>query len=250
MKTTKIGDGVLRVMSTCLTVEDGRVRIEGHLDRKMYENVNKVLVALGGRWDRKAKAHVFEHPESIGERLDSVIETGEVSTARDLGWFPTPDVIADKVIAAAALDPGHLVLEPSAGTGALAKKIRATCPMIVCVEIHAERARVLMEHGFEVRCENFLDAPIMQVFDRVVMNPPFSPGRADIDHVIRAFSMLRPEGRLVAIVSGGILFREDKRSVSFRSLVADHRGTIEALPEGAFAESGTTVRTALVTMVR
>jgi hypothetical protein len=44
-------------------------RIEGmslflppkQLERKLYESVNKALVALGGKWNKKAKAHLFDH---------------------------------------------------------------------------------------------------------------------------------------------------------------------------------------------
>ena len=30
------------------------------LDRKLYQSVNKVFADLGGKWDRKTKAHRFE----------------------------------------------------------------------------------------------------------------------------------------------------------------------------------------------
>ena len=84
-------------------------------------------------------------------------------------------------------------------------------------------------------------------FDRVVMNPPFQ-GKQDTQHITRAFGFLRPGGRLVAIAGAGVKSNEWKETREFRRLVRLHNGDIEDLPEGAFAESGTNVRTVLITM--
>lgn len=70
---------------------------------------------------------------------------------------------------------------------------------------------------------------------------------ADLDHVTHAVKFLRPGGTLVAIVAGGVLFRDNARTEAFRVMVADRGGTIEALPEDTFKAAGTSVRTALVT---
>jgi len=84
-------------------------------------------------------------------------------------------------------------------------------------------------------------------FDRVVMNPPFS-GRADIAHVRHAHSFLRPGGRLAAIMSNGVAFREDRLAREFREFVAANDGVISPNPDGAFLESGTGVRTVTVVL--
>jgi 16S rRNA G1207 methylase RsmC len=84
-------------------------------------------------------------------------------------------------------------------------------------------------------------------YDRVVMNPPFA-GQDDIRHVMHAFSFLKPNGRLVAIMSAGVLFRANKLTTAFRDLVADNSGAIEPLPDGSFRSSGTAVNTCIVTL--
>jgi 16S rRNA G1207 methylase RsmC len=86
-------------------------------------------------------------------------------------------------------------------------------------------------------------------FDRVAMNPPFADG-ADVVHVTRAFGMLAPGGKLVAIMSAGVEFRSDKKTVAFRELVAANGGTIERLPEDSFRESGTSVRTVIAEITK
>ena len=42
-------------------------------------------------------------------------------------------------------------------------------------------------------------------YDRIIMNPPFS-NRQDAEHVRHAYELLRPNGRIVAIMGEGVFF--------------------------------------------
>ncbi len=53
----RVEDDVLAVLSRAETNGNALVLI-GQLDRLMYERTNKVLEAAGGKWNRKAKAHM------------------------------------------------------------------------------------------------------------------------------------------------------------------------------------------------
>ena len=64
-----------------------------------------------------------------------------------------------------------------------------------------------------------------QYYSRVIMNPPFSHGQ-DIRHILRAFSLLRPGGVLVAVCLNGP--RQQEKLLPF----SDIR---EELPRGTFA---------------
>jgi type I restriction-modification system DNA methylase subunit len=79
------------------------------------------------------------------------------------------------------------------------------------------------------------------------MNPPFAK-QADIRHVMHAMAFLAPQGRLVSVMASGVTFRTNALTENFRELMKAHNGTIEALPESTFAESGTNVNTVIVTM--
>ena len=57
--TDTIPEEVLTVLST-VEIEGNNVRITAQLDRKLYLAVNKVLDRIGGTWNKKAKAHVFD----------------------------------------------------------------------------------------------------------------------------------------------------------------------------------------------
>lgn len=253
----KLNSEVLAVLDAA-RVEGTQVLLTGQLDRKLYVAVDKALQACGFTWNRKAKAHVAPTGVDAAERLDSAILSGSVVTDADEGFFPTPPELVDRLIVAAGIDERTCrVLEPSAGTGAIALGVRRASPQTAlwCVEKNALRARKLsMELDrvggpFNVVVTDFLNWSAGLDIDAVVMNPPFARGQ-DVQHVTHAFELLRPGGRLAAIMSAGVTFRQNTRETQFRALVEAHGGTIETLPEGAFKASGTAVRTVLVSMTK
>ena len=66
------------------------------------------------------------------------------------------------------------------------------------------------------------------------MNPPFEK-QADIDHVTAAFKLLKPGGILVTIMSAGVLFRENKKTVVFREqIMGPNQVYLDDLPAGTF----------------
>lgn len=213
----------------------------GQLDRKLYTRTNEVLEALGGKWNRGAKAHVFG--EDCSDVIEAAIETGTFTRPSDMGWFPTPPALAKKVVDYAEVRRNASVLEPSAGEGAIALAAQADGGVVDCYEIDRGRFDKLTALGFATVLGDFLLAEPIPRYDCVTMNPPFAK-RADIAHVLHARKFLRPGGLLVAIMSGGIVFREDRLTQDFRAECE----TIESLPEGSFSASGTEVNTAIVTM--
>ncbi|ENT5164398.1 PLxRFG domain-containing protein [Pseudomonas aeruginosa] len=79
-------------------------------------------------------------------------------------------------------------------------------------------------------------------YDRIVMNPPFSKGR-DIQHVQHAYSLLKPGGRLVAVMSEGAFFQSNKAAENFRAWLDGLGATSERLPEGSFMDPALPVNT-------
>ncbi len=262
----RIDQDVLEVLSTCsVGTTPGLLPGEGsqvflpprQLDRKLYLRVNEVLEALGGKWNRKAKAHTFVGDVAV--KLDDVIVTGEVDRPADFGFFPTPPALALHVASRARLHDVEgrapiRVLESSAGQGALVTEVlRYSRAEVTAVELLPANFKLLkalegprlkvLEGDFLKMSRGELGAP----FNRVVMNPPFAR-QQDIAHVLYAHSMLAPGGRLVSVMSGGVLFRSDRRSVDFRLYVDRVGGSIEALPDSSFKASGTEVRTCLAVL--
>lgn len=241
----KVDVEVLAVLSRA-QVEGGALILVGQLDRRLYERTNKVLEAAGGKWNRKAKAHVFDR--DAADAVDQIILTGEITIPQDFGYFPTPSPIVARLIELADIVPGMRVLEPSAGQGHIACAMSHTAT-VDCVELLPANAAVIEADGYAnaLHVGDFLALEPSPIYDRVVMNPPFEK-QADIRHVMHALQFLTPDGRLVSVMAAGVLFRDNCLTSDFRALVEARGGDIEECPEGAFKESGTLVRTVIVTI--
>lgn len=79
-------------------------------------------------------------------------------------------------------------------------------------------------------------------YDRIIMNPPFSD-RRDVQHVQHAYELLKPGGRLVAIMGEGSFFGQDKKAQEFRDWLESVGGTDEKLAEGTFMDLSLPVNT-------
>lgn len=243
----KIERDVMAVLSVA-EVSGSALTLVGQLDRKLYERTNKVLEAAGGKWNRKAKAHVFDGEAAA--RVDQMLLTGEVVIPKDeFEFFPTPTNVVDQLLSLADIRRGMRVLEPSAGRGAIAIPCFEAGGLVDCYELMPANYKLLAadDRLEEVNEVDFLAVEPNPIYDRVVMNPPFSR-QSDIKHVQHALRFLKPEGRLVAIMAAGVEFRQDKLATGFRALVEERGGEIERLPEGSFKDSGTGVNTVVVTI--
>ena len=206
-----------------------------------------------GKWNRKAKAHVFDSDPT--DRLNNIIEFSVLDPKVKTGYFPTPIEIIDKMIELANLEKQQLILEPSAGQGHIADRI---CKVIgisryeiyIC-EVLPENKVILEDKGYYPIRGDFMEFAQKHGakgwrFDRIVMNPPFSL-QTDVDHVTAAFDLLAYDGILVAIMTAGVMFRENKKTVEFRNNIMEpHQTYLEHLPSGTFKESGTMVNTIIL----
>lgn len=230
--------------------------------KDLVEKVNKLLADYYGAGLGWGKAEQEDPERPFAGAIERV-------PAKNFGLFPTPDGLADKVIEAAKLysDAPLRILEPSAGTGQLARraarveytdyksngrKTRLAGHRVTCVEIQPELAVALKEEEIYARvlCRDFLTVTPEPVYDRILMNPPFSAAQSDIDHVYHAWSFLKPGGILVAIMSAGAEFRDTKKAVAFRALMEKNGARWRDLPAGSFAEAGTYVNTILLVVHR
>ena len=192
-----------------------------------YEAAEAAVVIFMQRYGRGMRTNAGAGPDGprrMLAMLDAVAALEPSHTRRSeeqvrLQQFSTPLPLAYAALQAAAIRPGDIVLEPSAGTGMLA--VMAECALgkgaaghLHLNEYGRTRARLLTQL-FPQAVVTAFDAEA--IADRlrdvrptvVLMNPPFSvsPGvdrirhDADLRHVRSAVSMLPPGGRLVTITS-------------------------------------------------
>ena len=177
-----------------------------------------------GRGMRRTCGAGADGPRRMLSMLEAVAALEPSHTRRSeeqvrLQQFSTPLPLAYAALQAAAIRPGDVVLEPSAGTGMLA--VMAQCALgtsvtgNLCLNEYAQTRARLLTRLFPGAVVTAFNAEA--IGDRlpdvqptvVLMNPPFSatPGvdritrDADLRHVRSAASMLPPGGRLVTITS-------------------------------------------------
>lgn len=217
------------------------------LDRKLYEAVNKVIEAAGGKWSKKQQAHVFTIDPRV--ELGLALETNVIidkakAHKKERQAFYTPAATARDVAVLADVFERE-VLEPQAGHGALAKACRDLgAKLIWCRDIDTEAINALQAAGFLAEQGDFLEtypASEFARYERIVMNPPFTR-KADAKHVRHAYThWLKTGGLLTAIVCDDGQDRSDIRGIDSTTFKI-----VQRLPAGTFKESGTQIATLVI----
>lgn len=173
-----------------------------------------------------------------GARTEDPIKKAEraiIGQKVGIDFFPTPVATASRMADLARIGKGDRVLEPSAGNGNLADAARAKGAEVDVLEISSQLRDILKAKGYNVVDHDFESFSPAEKYDAVIMNPPFS-SRKDAEHIQRAFTMLKPGGRLVAIAGEGVFFGSDAKAVQFREWLDSHGADVEQLEQNTFKD--------------
>ncbi len=186
--------------------------VDNPLSKKDYAALKRVISELRGTWNRKAQASLFTYDPTVA--IANYLNTGYIPPKNPHHLFITqPDeigIMLDDMIV--GLREFKRMLEPNAGTGAIADALRLRCPdaEIDCAEIDAELRAALAER-FNIIGDDFLKVTPTGDYDLVVMNPPFH-GVTYQKHVRHAWKFLREAGELLSIVPSAFLFDDKFRN--------------------------------------
>ena len=183
------------------------------LDNALEKRAYDVLKSIGGVVEKYTERGLSFHSREMererfvfdykfADAYRHIVFNGCLPDKVSYQYYPTPEELAEKAIEWADIKPVHAVLEPSAGQGAIADCLPEGC-IIQCCEISELHCTILESKGFSVTNEDFLKVDPKPCYDRIVMNPPFSEGRARA-HVEHAYQFLRPGGVMVAILPAGL----------------------------------------------
>ena len=191
--------------------------------------------------------------------------TRRSETSQAFQQFSTPAGLGFVATVAAAIRPGDVVLEPSAGTGLLAVQAETRGGSLVLNELAEIRAEMLA--GLFADCaitrhdaahiHDYLRADIVPSV--AVMNPPFSAVAhvdrtmkdAALRHIGSALARLAEGGRLVAITGASCAPDNPAWTDSFVRLQERGRVLFSAAIDGrVYAKHGTTIDTRLTIIER
>lgn len=233
--------------------ENGVFKLDIQLEREEYVRYADVLARFGGKWNKKANGHVFDG--DVSPYLDLYLTTGELPDKNPLAFFYTPENVVDTIFAEMGQYIGFSslrYLEPSAGTGSIVSRLlQEGSENITAVELDPYRFKILENKnipGVRLINADFLTHQFEDVFDVIIMNPPFSvDGNATcyIDHIKKAYSLLAAGGILASVVPVGWITSSIKKQKEFREWVYAN-GYYFRLDEKSFKESGTLVGCAII----
>lgn len=156
--------------------------------------VERVLSYIGGV---KKSASSWEFDYDITHVLYEIQRTGSLPEQRSHQYFPTPESVARYAVEFAGIKEGDQCLEPSAGQAGIAQFM--PIDRTTCVEISPLHCTILESKGFQTICTDFLKWQPSRIFQKIVMNPPYSDGRA-LAHLEHAASLLDRQGVLVCVL--------------------------------------------------
>lgn len=151
-------------------------------------------------------------------------------------YFPTPKHLLDRMMHFAQLQPGMQVLEPSAGSGAIAERITEAGIQPDCFELSPTLREILIRQRFKLIGDDFMATTPKPIYDRVLMNPPFGKGM-DSYHVERGFEWLNSGGKLISIVSCSYINYSSQKYQRFRSWLKQLGAMELENPSGSFLKS-------------
>ena len=149
----------------------------------------------------------------------------------------TPPEVVERMVELADIDSRSRVLEPSAGIGNIADKVREVTDDVDVIEQMSNFRELLKLKGYRLIGCDFLEFSGDAEYDAVIMNPPFSNNQ-DIDHVLRAYECVKDGGVLVSITSPHWTFANDKKSKGFREWIDTQDYFTEHLRGGTFEATG------------
>lgn len=238
------------VLKAC-TVEGMVIKLPPfQLDRAVYLNVKKSMQLIGGIWKGgNVNGFQFNH-DPAGLLLQLINNSGRGSGKLhiDFQYFPTPDQLADQLVELAGIEEYDLILEPSAGQGAIINAIHRSHNVDVhyCELMDINRTFLQKIPRTIPLTPDFLTFAKTKafhgVFHRIIANPPFSKNQ-DIVHILAMWNLLAEGGRIVTICSKHWEFASGKKEQEFRHWLKTVTCDIIPVPAGAFKLSGTEIAT-------
>jgi hypothetical protein len=176
----------------------------GSHDKAVRAESERVLEAIGGVRLSNGSSSWYEFDYEPSTALADIIASGCLPDKKAFQFYPTPLKLAEIAVDLADIGPDDICLEPSAGIGNIADLMPKA--RTICVEISKLHCTILESKGYTVQTMDFIEYTDTQkypYFDRIIMNPPFSEGRAQ-SHLEAAYSLVKEGGILVAILPAGM----------------------------------------------
>lgn len=120
-------------------------------------------------------------------------------------FYPTPQLLLEKITKDIKWKEVHTVLEPSAGKGDMVMFVQEQAKSaynrdfdVDCIEFDADLRATLKGKELRVVHDDFLTFKTFKKYDLIIMNPPFSNGAA---HLLKALELQKDGGAILCILN-------------------------------------------------
>ncbi|ANO35613.1 hypothetical protein A6E01_20595 (plasmid) [Vibrio breoganii] len=240
---SSLPDGVVEELKL-LTIEGNAIVLPTQ-QLVHYAKIRQVLIKAGGKYSRGKFIISGKTPsEVLSGLLGGVVVK---SKAKEMAFFATKDEAARRVVDAVRvrldLDSSSLILEPSAGHGAIADVVRSLGLPVITNEIWEDNRRILEAKGYHPYAFDFLDTSLGSFgVDRpmtaIMLNPPWGKF-VELQHVYHAYSLLDESGVLSALIAPSYLTSLTAKAKAFREWLKSVDADESEVSSGSF--EGTSV---------
>lgn len=211
-----------------------------------YADVRTAMLKAGATY----KKNSFVFPNAAQQYVDRLLSGDSVNRQKETQFFATPPDLADYLVELAEISNHDMVLEPSAGQGAIVKAIhRAIETKVHCCENDEINVKALTAiPGVLLVCKDFMnirDNMPVNGYDVIIANPPFTKNK-DIEHINHMYIVARKGGRIVSVASKHWQFAADKKCEAFRMWLDAMDARVIDLEAGRFKSSGTMVASCII----
>jgi hypothetical protein len=147
--------------------------------------------------------------------------------------------LLDQLVELAQIETHHTVLEPSAGIGSIADKLKEYTNNLDVVEYNYGFAELLKLKDHNVVANDFLTYNSNNKYDRIVANVPFSDEQ---EHIKQIYNNLKDGGKAVIITSSHYTFASDRKSQDFRNWLDCLTHEVLEVPEKSFSHTNVNAR--------
>jgi len=204
------------------------------IEPQVFNEIKKALRVFRAQWIG-GKTQAFTLALDAQECLNYLLSVTSLPKPNPHSYHPTPADVKHWIFEETAANPcywSHItercveILEPSAGNGSLCDSIAESFNKVdipynlTTVELDEINCITLRGKGYSPIKTDFLKFKSEKTYDLIVLNPPFESLNW-LKHVRHAQSMLKPEGKLVAVIPTQQLKTSDKPQViEFRDEVS------------------------------
>lgn len=148
-------------------------------------------------------------------------------------YHPMPKQVVEKMVKLADIRAGMDVLQARAGTTRIADSIRKNYSDVnlTVLENESHLTELIKTKGY-----NLIDCDFYEhenTYHRIITSSPYDGGWSK-SKVQRAYDLLNPNGKLVAVINEQIFSDTDKHAVSFRKWLKKRKAIIKRLPVSYF----------------